>query len=55
MNGKSLLRLDDLTVDEIGHLLDVADRFRETGIPKAREGRVELVNLRVIARTSISL
>lgn len=37
--SSSLLRLADLSVDEIDHLLDLAARFGRDGIPAARPGR----------------
>lgn len=36
----SLLKLSDLSNDEIAHLLALAARFKRDGIPRAREGRV---------------
>ena len=39
MKNRSILSLEDLSREEVGHLLDLAARFAERGIPAAHPGR----------------
>lgn len=40
LRGRSLLDLRDLSPDEIARLLDLAERFRDEGIPRAHPGKL---------------